>query len=181
MIELLQSIFGGMTRYVIMAFIEIAIFWLYVPVFCGGSKQRSLFALRVVMMILLSVLMCIPVAAVRGAADALWNRILTEVLYAAVELGSIFFLFREPVSENAMLFTGLTVARNIAGNLIPLLRNLLGRNDMETISLFADEVPVRDWTIYLLLQLAFLLLMAWLFRGGRKNRSVRLEPHGRCC
>lgn len=178
MIELLQSIFGGMTRYVIMAFIEIAVFWLYVPVFCGDSRQRSLFALRVVMTILLSVLMCIPIAAVRGAGDALWNRILTEILYAAVELGSIFFLFREPVSENAMLFTGLTVARSIAGNLIPLLRNLLGRNDMETISLFADEVPMRDWTIYLLLQLAFLLLMAWMFRGGRKNRSVRLEPQG---
>ena len=41
MIELLQSIFGEMTRYVIMAFIEIAVFWLYVPVFCSGSKQRS--------------------------------------------------------------------------------------------------------------------------------------------
>ncbi len=80
MIELLQSIFGGMTRYVIMAFIEIAVFWLYVPVFCGGSKQRSLFMLRVVMLILLSVLMCIPIAAVRGASDALWNRILAEVL-----------------------------------------------------------------------------------------------------
>ena len=178
MIEILLSMFGGLMRYVIMAFIEIAVFWLYVPVFCSGSRRRSLFALRVVLLILLSLLVCVPIAAVRGASDKLWNRILTEVLYTAVELGCIFFLFREPFSENAMLFTVLTVARNIAGNMIPLLRNILGRNDMETISLFADEVPLRDWSIYLLLQLAFLLLMAWLFRDRKKNRSVRLDPKG---
>ena len=178
MIEILLSMFGGLMRYVIMAFIEIAVFWLYVPVFCSGSRRRSLFALRVVLLILLSLLVCVPIAAVRGASDKLWNRILTEVLYTAVELGCIFFLFREPFSENAMLFTVLTVARNIAGNMIPLLRNILGRNDMETISLFADEVPLRDWSIYLLLQLTFLLLMAWLFRDRKKNRSVRLDPKG---
>lgn len=175
MISFLRSIFGDMTTYLIMALIEVLIFWVYAFIFCSRSRKRSLFPLRAVTLVLLSVVLCVPIAALRSRGETLWIRMAVEILYTLAEFGCILLLYREDAAELLMLFTGVTVARSFSGNLIPLIRNLFGQDDMSSISLFSDYVPLRDWPLYLLLQLVLLLLTARLFRTGRKNLGVRLD------
>jgi len=170
---------GNVTIHFITAIMDLAICWVYILVLCHRKQKRKLFPLRLFLMLALNLFLCVGIGFIRTAGnDALSARILFEFALGFTELLNIIVLYRESVSETLMMFSGVIVTKNFSGTVIPLLRNLLGNNDMETISFFADYIPLRDWTIFIGLQLLFLSLIAYFFYRAEKYRHITLTLPG---
>lgn len=178
MFEFLQSLIGEYTVHFISAAIDIVICWFYMLILCSEKKRKNWFPVRIGFLFAADLLLCVGLSALRTNADTLPIRILFELGLAALELINIFFLYHESLSESLMMFSSVIVAKNFSGTVIPLLRNLLGNNDMETISFFSDYVPMRDWSIYLGIQLLFLFSIAYLFRRADGLSSTALALPG---
>lgn len=178
MFEFLHSLIGDYAVYFIFAAIDIVICWFYMLILCSEKNRREWFSVRISVLLAADLLLCVGLSALRTNADTLPMRILFELGLAVLELINIFLLYRESLSESLMMFSSVVVTKNFSGTVIPLLRNLLGVNDMESISFFADHVPLRDWTIHLGLQLLFLVAIAYLFRRADGLSSTSLALPG---
>jgi len=178
MFDFLYSIIGNYATHFISAAIDIIICWLYMLILCGEKNRREWFSVRIPALLAVDLVLCVGLSALRTNEDTLPLRMVFELGLAAMELINIFLLYNESFSESLMMFSSVVVTKNFSGTVIPLLRNLLGVNDMESISFFADYVPLRDWTIHLGLQLLFLVAIAYLFRRADGLSSTSLALPG---
>lgn len=150
---------------------------LYLLVMCRKARRRDGFGWRLPVLILLQAVLCLPLALLRAGQDTLWMRILIEVLFSAVQLLALPFLYRGSSMQYLMWFSGILMTKNFSGNAYQFLMNLSGRDDTRTISFFADTNPgILDWLIYFSAHILLLLLIAWLFERGEKEGSVPLNP-----
>lgn len=152
-------------------------FILYLLVMCRKFPHRDGFGWRLPVLILLQAALCFPLALLRAGHDTLWMRILIEVLFSAVQLLALPFLYRGSLMQYLMWFSGILMTKNLSGNAYQLLMNLFGRDDTRTISFLSDTAPaIGDWIIYFSAQILLLLLIAWLFERGEKEGRVTLDP-----
>lgn len=178
MYNFLYSIMGVYSVHFISAAIDIFICWLYMLILCVKKKRRKWFGIRVPVLLVADLALCVGLSALRTCVDTLPVRMIVELGLAGLELVNIFLLFRESLSESLMMFSSVVVTKNFSGTVIPLLRNLLGVNDMESISFFTDYIPLRDWSIHFALQLLFLLAIVYLFRRADSLSSTGLALPG---
>lgn len=171
---MLEAVLGIYYYQFVITALEVMTFTFYMLVLCHGKKQRRSFWGRLGLVVAAQLLMSVPISMLRTGQDSLSVRIVFEVLLSAQQMGAIFWLYREDLSETLLMFAGILVTKNLSGNAVQVLLNLAGKNDMQTISFFAETVPARDWAIYYALQIALLLLTSYVFRRGERNRNVRL-------
>jgi len=155
-------------------------FALYMLVLCYGKRQRSRFYQRFFLLLAVQFLLSIPISILRTGQDGLSARMLLEVFLSIEQLATVFLLYDEDLSETLLMFSSILVTKNMSGNTVQLLLNLAGRNDKETISFFPEPLPARDWAIYETIHLLLLLLTAYIFRRGEKNRHIHLDLPAAC-
>lgn len=178
MYNFLYSIIGDLAPHYVTAAMDLGISWLYLLVLCSRKKTQSNFIPRIITLMVTQVFLCIGVSAIRSGSDTLLQRIVFELALSLLLLGSVLFLYQESVSESLMMFSSIIVTKNFSGTIIPLLRNLFGNNDMQTISFFSDYVPWRDWSLFLGIQLLFLVIITYLFRRAEKKQLASLNLPG---
>lgn len=162
------------------AALEAVRFALYMLVLCHGKRRRDRFCRRFALLWAVQLLLCLPISILRTGQDGLTARVLLELVLSAEQLAAVFLLYQEDLSETLLMFSAVLVTKNMSGNTVQLLLNLAGQNDKETISFFPESEPIRDWTIYAILHLVLLLLTAYLFRRGERNRHVHLDLSAAC-
>ena len=106
---------------------------LYLLVMCRKARRRDGFGWRLPVLILLQAVLCLPLALLRAGQDTLWMRILIEVLFSAVQLLALPFLYRGSSMQYLMWFSGILMTKNFSGNAYQFLMNLSG---------------ILDWLIY---------------------------------
>ena len=151
-------------------------FLIYLSVLCRKAPKCGGFWWRLPLLALGQAVLCVPLAVLRAGQDALWMRVLIEVLFSAVQLLALPILYRGTPKQYLLWFSGVLMTKNFSGNAHQLLLNLLGRDDTQTISLFSNGIPyIVDWVIYIAIQAVLLLLIAWLFERGDEERSLSLD------
>lgn len=178
MFELIFHTLGDLTADYITAAMDLIICLFYLLILCHGKKHRSVFIPRVIISITVELLLCVGISSIRSGEDTVFHRIFFELAISGLILGNVFLLYRESLSESLMMFSSVIVTKNFSGTVIPLLRNLAGNDDMSTVSFFSDYFPLRDWSIFIGLQLLFLLSIAWLFRRAERKQTAVLSLPG---
>jgi hypothetical protein len=92
---------------------------------------------------------------------------MTNILMYLFILAALYLLFRETLSELLLCLCGAVAIQVIVGRLYEILIITLDKNPYETLSLFKEIVPFRDWTLYYLIHFMLCSLLAFLFRRNR--------------
>lgn len=140
---------------------------LAISLFCWRFPRRKHYALRIVLGVAVSVLLCYLLAVLNTLAGSLVVRVLCYLLICGLNLGFLAFIWAGSPSETLMAFSAGLAAYQIGNKFFPLLQNLNGLNDRGTISLIhGSEAATQSWE-YLLFygsRIAVYLLLAFLFR-----------------
>lgn len=174
----LFSISGDYTVGYFIGFLEVLSLSLYLFVLGRRHGKRSLFPLRFAVCLALSLALCLPLSAVREELESPLGRVIFDCGLLCALFATVFVCYSGSVSGLLLLYSSAVVIKNISGTVIPLLRNLFGRSDLDSISFFSDYVPWRDWSIYVLLQIALLAAADRLFRRAEKRSPEPIELNG---
>ncbi|SDF17096.1 GHKL domain-containing protein [Fontibacillus panacisegetis] len=96
----------------------------------------------------------------------LFSGIMNIFMYLFV-LAALYLLYRETISELLLCLCGAVAIQVVVGRLYEILIIVLDKNPYETLSLFKEMVPLRDWALYYLIHFIFCTLLAFLFRRNR--------------
>ena len=174
----IMALLGNNSTNTYIAWIELLLLFVYLLVLGWETKKQSLFPLRLAVSLLIGVFLCLPLGALRTAYDRLFIRILFDSAILLMLFATVLVCYQESVAKLFLLYSSVVVTKNFTGTVIPLLRNLFGRSDLDSISFFSDYLPERDWTIYILLQLLFLMIAAFLFRRAKKHDTEPIDLAG---
>ena len=172
------DILGKYSLNTYIAVIEAVLLAIYLAVLGFKLKKRSIFPLRFAVSFFIELFLCLLLGIMRTELDSVPVRIFFDSALLLMLLGFILFCYKESPARTFMLFSSVIVTKNFTGTVIPLLRNLFGRSDLESISFFSDYSPLRDWAIYILIQGAFLCAVVWLFSRAEKKRFVEIDLAG---
>lgn len=92
---------------------------------------------------------------------------MTNILMYLFILAALYLLFQETFSELLLCLCGAVAIQVVVGRLYEILIIALNKNPYETLSLFKEMVPLRDWALYYLIHFMLCFLLAFLFRRTR--------------
>ncbi len=176
--SLVQECLGKYFQHFYMAGFETVTLSVYLVVLARGYQTRSFYPLRLLLVVMAQLLACVPLSILRTDYDQIMIRVAFDCALLLLFFCSVFFLYQEGISEILLIFASVVVSKNFSGTVIPLLRNLFGRSDLDSVSFFAEFVPLRDWAIYYGLQAAFLAGIAILFAWTDRNRDMSIDLPG---
>ena len=129
--------------------------------FARSLKKGSWFPLRIAVSILAGFTFCILLAAWKTTCNTLTVRVICYLSIALVNMAVTMFSYQDTAVNELLVFCSGSAAFQIAGKLYPLIQNILGINDQETISIFphnTDAPSAWEWLIFL----GFLFFTYWL-------------------
>lgn len=177
MIEWITKLIGEDNAYEVFSFVLTYFYYLIATLlFCYRRKHRSYFYLRLVAFIIVGFFFSYGLALLNRLAIDTVMAIPTRV-FCYYSLSSIIFLlilfcFDEPVTEVCLLWCSSLCAQHIVNKTYPLIQNIFGINDTETISLIhSGTAALQTWEfiLYFVIYISGLFLIALFFR--RNNYS----------
>lgn len=129
--------------------------------FARSLKKGTWFPLRVILSFLLGAMGCILLAVWKTTVDTLLVRVICYLIITLINMVITLICYRDTTVNELLVFCSGSAAYQVAGKFYPLLQNLLGINDRETISLFRNgSQQIQDWEWVLFI--ALLIFMYWL-------------------
>lgn len=139
--------------------------------FCRHLKKGSHFLLRNMLTLITGIACCSALAVLYTVFHSLAVRVLCYLLIAMLNLATTLICYRNNTINELLSYCSGSAAYQIAGKFYPLVQNLLGINDRETISLFhnsSQQMQDWEWIVFI----GSLILMYWglsvLFRPKTK-------------
>lgn len=148
---------------------EIPVHFAYFFVLTWYKNRRGLYPLRLLLCVIAEAALSLALVQLLTYSDTLGIQITCSSLFALSYFLFLFVCYRESPIELCLCWTGIVAAKHISGNIILTLLSLVGKNDWQTISFFADIVPLRDWTIFGSLHL---VLLATIYFFLRRNENL---------
>ncbi len=139
--------------------------------FCRQLKKGTNFAYRNVLALLIGTAGCFGLAVLYTSFHNLAVRVICYLAIALLNLAATLICYRDNTINELLSYCSGSAAYQIAGKFYPLIQNLMGINDRETISLLhGGSEQLQDWEF--LFFIACLVLMYWglsiLFRPKTK-------------
>lgn len=165
MFDFFNQVFGN--RYVfegyslLFSFIESQF---VISLFCNQLRKRYGFWIRIIMMLGAGSVFCYLLAILNTEHPAMGVRVLCYLLINVLNLVFVAVCWEGRTDERLYAFSAGLSAYQIGNKFYPLLQNLRGINDRNTISLFSSEIGVvQNWEIIVFYSVRFLTyLLLWL-------------------
>ena len=179
MIEWIVNVIGSENAYEVFSFVLTFIFsFIAVFAFTFGKRRRKLFFLRVVLCFIAGIFLAFGLGMLNtlgaGNAFAIPLRLFCYYnLYSSL-FGIILLCYNESVAEFVLLWCCGICAHHIANKTYPLIQNIFGIDDTQTISLFHKETAeLQGWEflLYFIIIIAIMALIVFLFRKTAKPFS----------
>ena len=142
--------------------------------FAHRLGRKDFFSLRLAISLLEGSVLCYLLAIWYTEVDTLLVRVLCYSAITAFIFLTLLFCWKDNIDEKLLTFCSAVSAHWLVGKLYPLLQNLQGINDRETLDPFPGATELLGdwvWLIYFGAQMALYLLLAFIFTP--KNRLVR--------
>ena len=179
MIDWIVGIIGSGNAYEVFSFVLTFIFsFIAVFAFTFGKRRKKLFFLRVALCFVAGIFLAFGLGMLNtlgsGNAFAIPLRLFCYYnLYSSL-FGIILLCYEESIAELVLLWCCGVCAHHIANKTYPLIQNIFGIDDMQTISLFHKETSeLQGWEflLYFIIIIAIMALIVFLFRKTAKPFS----------
>lgn len=146
--------------------IQICIFF-----FARVLKKGRLFPLRILISLLAGLGLSLLLAVFKTTHDILSVRVFCYLAISLMNLAITMICFSDTVLNELLVFCSGSAAYQVTGKLYPLIQNILGINDRETISLFhhgSENLQDWEWLLFLAFQFGMYFLLSIVFRPKTK-------------
>lgn len=146
--------------------------YICIALFARRFERREFFFVRVILALLEGIVLCYLLAIWYTEAGSLLVRVLSYSAITVLNFTSLVFCWKDDLQEMMLAFCSGMAAYQFTNKLYPLLQNLRGINDRETLALLhsSPEISNLDWAVYFGFHLLSIVLLAALFTP--KNRLV---------
>ncbi len=144
-----------------------------IALFARRFERRDFFLVRIILTLLEGMVVCYLLAIWYTEADSLLVRVLCYSAITVLNFTALMFCWRDDIEEMLLAFCSGMAAYQFTNKLYPLLQNLRGINDRETLALLHPgdaSISNLDWTLFFGFHLLSIVVLALLFTP--KNRLV---------
>lgn len=150
--------------------------YICIALFSPGLGRRNFFSLRLALSLLEGLALCFLLAIWYTEVDTLLIRVLCYFLLTLINFGALLFCWKDSLPELLLTFCCGMAAWLVTGKLRPLIQNLLGIDDKETISFVhgaGEPITNWEWLLYIAFHAVMYLLLAFLFRARNRLNHNR--------
>ena len=171
MMDFIYNVFGPYTFEafsLILTYLETQVCIMF---FCRQLKKGTHFVSRNVLTLLVGGACCYGLAVLYTLFHNLAVRVICYLSIALLNLATTLVCYRDNTINELLSYCSGSAAYKIAGKFYPLVQNLLGINDRETISLFhngTQQLQDWEWIIFLGSQILMYWGLSVLFRPKTK-------------
>ena len=146
--------------------------YICIALFTRRFERRDFFFVRIALTLLEGMVVCYLLAIWYTETGSLLVRVLCYSAITVLNFTALVFCWKYDIQEMLLAFCSGIVAYQFTNKLYPLLQNLRGINDRETLALLHSdpEISNLDWAIFFGFHLLSIVLLAALFTP--KNRLV---------
>ena len=181
MISWIVNIIGPENSFEVFSFILTYVFYLVgTLLFLYKRKHKNKFFLRIIPAIILGFPFAFGLALLNktaiGTSFAIITRIFCYYSLSAYIFVLLLFCYDEPIADLCLLWCCGICAHYIANKTYPLIQNIFGINDTETISLFhknQEELQAWEFLPYFAIIIGLLFLLAFIFRKSNVLTSEK--------
>ena len=144
-----------------------------IALFARRFERRDFFLVRIILTLLEGMVVCYLLAIWYTEADSLLVRVLCYSAITVSNFTALMFCWRDDIEEMLLAFCSGMAAYQFTNKLYPLLQNLRGINDRETLALLHPGdagISDLDWALFYVFHLLSIVVLAALFTP--KNRLV---------
>lgn len=148
--------------------------------FAGGLKKSSLFPLRTTISFLIGIAFCYFLAVINTLSGTLLVRILCYLAISFVNMGATFLCYHDSIPNVLLCVCSGNAAYQVAGKFYPLLQNIVGINDRETVSLFhagSESLQDWEWITFFALHILMYWILSCIFRPKAKLTDDKKAAH----
>ena len=181
MINWIVNIIGPENSFEVFSFILTYVFYLVgTLLFLYKRKHKNKFFLRIIPAIILGFPFAFGLALLNKTAIGTSFTIITRMLcyhsLSAYIFALLLFCYDEPIADLCLLWCCGICAQHIANKTYPLIQNIFGINDTETLSLFhknQEELQAWEFLLYFAIIIGLLFLLAYIFRKSNVLTSEK--------
>lgn len=140
--------------------------------FARVLKKGEFFSLRLFLSFATGIVLCWILAIWKTYVDTLPVRVICYLIITFINLAVILISYRDTLANELLVFCSGSAAYQVAGKLYPLLQNINGINDRDTISLFHTG-PIFDWEWPLFI--GSLIFMYWILSIAFRPKTKLTE------
>ena len=146
--------------------------YICIALFARRFERRDFFFVRIALTLLEGMVVCYLLAIWYTETGSLLVRVLCYSAITVLNFTALVFCWKYDIQEMLLAFCSGIAAYQFTNKLYPLLQNLRGINDRETLALLHSdpEISNLDWAIFFGFHLLSIVLLAALFTP--KNRLV---------
>jgi len=147
--------------------------YICIALFARRFERRDFFFVRIALTLLEGMVVCYLLAIWYTEADSLLVRVLCYSAITVLNFTALMFCWRDDIEEMLLAFCSGMAAYQFTNKLYPLLQNLRGINDRETLALLHPGdagISDLDWALFYVFHLLSIVVLALLFTP--KNRLV---------
>lgn len=169
--DILYSIMGPYTWEAFslsLTFLEVQICIFF---FAWVLKKGRLFPLRILISMVVGLGLSLLLAMLKTTYDTLPVRVFCYLAISLINLSITMICFSDTALNELLVFCSGSAAYQVTGKLYPLIQNMLGINDQETISLFhhgSDALQDWEWLLFLGFHIGMYMLLSVVFRPKTK-------------
>lgn len=178
-LSLLSTIADVLGAYTLEGFNLILAFWentVAIFLFAHSLEKKSGYKMRLALGTLAGIAISYSLAVLYTRHHSLPVRVMCYLMLSFLCYRLLHFCYKEDIANLLLVWCSGTGAYWIGNKVYPLIQNLMGINDKETLSLFhADPNSLRDWelVVFLLFRLVCFYLLS------RRFRPMRAQSHNR--
>ena len=181
MINWIVNIIGPENSFEVFSFILTYVFYLVgTLLFLYKRRHKNKFFLRIIPAIILGFPFAFGLALLNKTAIGTSFTIITRMLcyhsLSAYIFALLLFCYDEPIADLCLLWCCGICAQHIANKTYPLIQNIFGINDTETLSLFhknPEELQAWEFLLYFAIIIGLLFLLAYIFRKSNVLTSEK--------
>ncbi len=181
MINWIVNIIGPENSFEVFSFILTYVFYLVgTLLFLYKRRHKNKFFLRIIPAIILGFPFAFGLALLNKTAIGTSFTIITRMLcyhsLSAYIFALLLFCYDEPIADLCLLWCCGICAQHIANKTYPLIQNIFGINDTETLSLFhknQEELQAWEFLLYFAIIIGLLFLLAYIFRKSNVLTSEK--------
>ncbi|MBP3731840.1 MAG: GHKL domain-containing protein [Bacilli bacterium] len=181
MINWIVNIIGPENSFEVFSFILTYVFYLVgTLLFLYKRRHKNKFFLRIIPAIILGFPFAFGLALLNKTAIGTSFTIITRMLcyhsLSAYIFALLLFCYDEPIADLCLLWCCGICAQHIANKTYPLIQNIFGINDTETLSLFHknhEELQTWEFLLYFAIIIGLLFLLAYIFRKSNVLTSEK--------
>ena len=181
MINWIVNIIGPENSFEVFSFILTYVFYLVgTLLFLYKRRHKNKFFLRIIPAIILGFPFAFGLALLNKTAIGTSFTIITRMLcyhsLSAYIFALLLFCYDEPIADLCLLWCCGICAQHITNKTYPLIQNIFGINDTETLSLFhknPEELQTWEFLLYFAIIIGLLFLLAYIFRKSNVLTSEK--------